>query len=81
MKNKTAMQLHIDDLNKIKQMVVEKKIDKDLELTITETIDGCIENAQSHMETGKNQIRKAFFDSRITPEKVTSTKYYNDNYL
>jgi predicted solute-binding protein len=81
MKNKTAMQLHIDDLNKIKEMVINKSLDKDLQETITETINGCIENAESHLETEKNQIRKSFFDSRITPEKVTSTKYYNDNYL
>lgn len=53
---KTAMQLHIEDLYKIRQMVLDKKCDSDLENTITETIDGCIENAESFLEKEKQQI-------------------------
>ena len=53
---KTAMQNHIADMKKIQEMVKSKNLDKDLEVTILESIEGCIENAESFLETEKEQM-------------------------
>ena len=50
---KTAMQNHIADMKKIQEMVKSKNLDKDLEVTILESIEGCIENAESFLEAEK----------------------------
>ena len=57
---KTAMQNHIADMKKIQEMVKSKNLDKDLEVTILEAIEGCVENAESFLETEKEQIKDAF---------------------
>ena len=53
---KTAMQNHIADMKKIQEMVKSKNLDKDLEVTILESIEGCIENAESFLEAEKEQM-------------------------
>ena len=53
---KTAMQNHIADMKKIQEIVKSKNLDKDLEVTILKSIEGCIENAKSFLETEKEQI-------------------------
>ena len=53
---KTAMQNHIADMKKIQEMVKSKNLDKDLEVTILESIEGCIENAESFLEAEKELI-------------------------
>ena len=50
---KTVMQNHIADMKKIQEMVKSKNLDKDLEVTILESIEGCIENAESFLEAEK----------------------------
>jgi hypothetical protein len=61
----TAMQIHIRDMEKIKQMVISKKVDKDLEETIIETIEGCLENAKAYLNTEKQQIINAYLTSKM----------------
>ena len=72
------MQLHIEDLYKIRQMVLDKKCDSDLENTITETIDGCIENAESFLEKEKQQIIDAHDSGFNSP--FTGESYFSDNF-
>ena len=57
---KTAMQNHIADMKKIQEMVKSKNLDKDLEVTILESIEGCIENAESFLETEKQLLKNAY---------------------
>ena len=69
---KTAMQNHIADMKKIQEMVKSKNLDKDLEVTILESIEGCIENAESFLETEKEQIKNSYGAGAIdaTSEEV-----------
>ena len=62
---KTAMQNHIADMKKIQEMVKSKNLDKDLEVTILESIEGCIENAESFLETEKEQIIDASVQANL----------------
>lgn len=64
---KTAMQNHIADMKKIQEMVKSKNLDKDLEVTILESIEGCIENAESFLETEKEQILEAYNEGKGVP--------------
>lgn len=65
------MQNHISDMIKIKDMVKSKNTNADLEETILETIEGCIENAKSHLKTEKQQI---FDVSKYTLEKCDTPR-------
>ena len=77
---KTAMQNHIADMKKIQEMVKSKNLDKDLEVTILESIEGCIENAESFLETEKEQIKNSYgegaMDASYDFDNVDSEKYY-----
>jgi hypothetical protein len=76
------MQAHIDDLNTIKQMVLDKNLkDKDLEETITETIEGCIINAESYLELEKNQAKYSYNQGGMLAFEVGSEDYFNKKYL
>lgn len=77
------MQLHIEDLYKIRQFVLYKKCDSDLENTITETIDGCIENAETFLEKEKQQIIDSHKNGSLTKEyngSQTSEQYYSETF-
>jgi len=85
MKELTPMQLHILDLQKIKNFVLDKKLDKDLEETITETIYGCIENAESHLPKEKQVIENSYEQGKVDEETIHPTysdgqDYYNTKY-
>ena len=77
---KTAMQNHIADMKKIQEMIKSKNLDKDLEVTILESIEGCIENAESFLETEKEQIKNSYgagsMDASYDFDNVDSKKYY-----
>lgn len=89
---KTAMQNHIADMKKIQEMVKSKNLDKDLEVTILESIEGCIENAESFLETEKEQIIEAYeagtkedlFNTWRIPEEVykkeKSAEYFQQTF-
>lgn len=79
-KQETAMQIHIKDLHKIRQMVKDKKVDVDLEEIITETINGCIENAESHLGREKNQIRKSYTQGAKWGLQTSSEEYFDLEY-
>lgn len=81
-KEKTAMQIHIKDLHKIKQLVIDKKqIDAELKEIITETIEGCIINAQSHLGKEKNQFKKGYNEGAKWGIEVSSEDYFNQTFL
>ena len=75
---KTAMQNHIADMKKIQEMVKSKNLDKDLEVTILESIEGCIENAESFLETEKEQIKNSYGAGAMdaTSEEVLQVENY-----
>ena len=77
---KTAMTDHIIDMEKIKKMVISKKVDKDLEETILGTIEGCIENAKSHLESERNQMRRIYNQGGKWASEISSEDYYNQDY-
>ena len=79
-KEKTAMSIHILHMKKVKEMVISKKVDKDLKETILETIDGCIENAESFLEREKNQIRKSYNQGGKWASEVSSENYFNQDF-
>jgi hypothetical protein len=54
-KEKTAMQLHIEDLVKVRNVLNEAR--KSL---LVETVTGCIENAQYHQPEERQQIEEAW---------------------
>jgi len=80
----TAMQKHISDMYEIKEMVISKKVDKDLEETILETIDGCIENAVAYLKKEKQQIIEARINghnaSSSTIKQHDAENYYNETF-
>ena len=78
---KTAMQNHIADMKKIQEMVKSKNLDKDLEVTILESIEGCIENAESFLETEKEQMIN--FHIEVMKEGLIEEgdKKWSDGYL
>ncbi len=82
--NKTALQLHIEDLEKAKQA-----IDDISSLGIvSESIHGCIENAKTFLAQEKKQIVEAYEAGRdnITAvdyavgEYVTPEQYFNEQF-
>ena len=73
---KTAMQNHIADMKKIQEMIKSKNLDKDLEVTILESIEGCIENAESFLETEKEQILEAYKAGHVDGYELG--KHYED---
>ena len=73
---KTAMQNHIADMKKIQEMVKSKNLDKDLEETILESIEGCIENAESFLEAEKEQILEVYEAGRVDGYELG--KHYED---
>jgi len=77
---KTAMTDHIIDMEKIKKMVITKKVDKDLEETILETIEGCIENAKSHLESERNQMRRIYNQGGKWATEISSNSYFDEEY-
>ena len=89
---KTSMQNHIADMKKIQKMVKSKNVDKDIEVTILESIEGCIENAESFFEAEKEQIIEAFeagtkedlFNTWSIPEelykKEKSAEYFQQTF-
>ena len=78
---KTVMQNHIADMKKIQKMVKSKNLDKDLEVTILESIEGCIENAESFFETEKEQMIN--FHIEVMKEGLIEEgdKKWSDEYL
>ena len=78
---KTAMQNHIADIKKIQEMVKSKHLDKNLEVTILESIEGCIENAESFLETEKEQMIN--FHIEVMKEGLIEEgdKKWSDEYL
>ena len=72
------MQNHIADMKKIQEMIKSKNLDKDLEVTILESIEGCIENAESFLETEKEQIKNSYGAGAIdaTSEEVLKVENY-----
>ena len=78
---KTAMQNHIADMKKIQEMVKSKNLDKDLEETILESIEGCIENAESFLEAEKEQMIN--FHIEVMKEGLIEEgdKKWSDKYL
>ena len=54
----TAMQNHIADMKKIQEMVKSKNLDKDLEVTILESIEGCIEMLNRFWKPKKSRYLK-----------------------
>jgi len=76
----TAMTIHIKHLQKMKKMVIDSNIDLELTEIITETIDGCIENAQSHLVREKSQLRKTFNQVGKWASEITSEDYFNQEY-
>ena len=78
---KTAMQNHIADMKKIQEMVKSKNLDKDLEVTILESIEGCIENAESFLEAEKEQMIN--FHIEVMKEGLIEEgdKKWSDGYL
>jgi hypothetical protein len=84
-KKLTAMQIHISDLYKMKEFVISKKADKDLEETILVTIDGCIENATAYVEKEKQNIINAWNHAETRkPEEMkhinNAKDYYNKTF-
>lgn len=77
---KTAMSDHIKDMEKIKQFVISKKVDKDLEETILETIEGCIENAKSHLESERNQMCRIYNQGNTWASEIGSEEFFDQEY-
>ena len=88
---KTAMQNHIADMKKIQEMVKSKNLDKDLEVTILESIEGCIENAESFLETEKQLLKNAYLqgdeygfystESRSDYETESRSEHISEKYF
>ena len=76
---KTAMQNHIADMKKIQEMIKSKNLYKDLELTILESIEGCIENAESFLEAEKEQILEGKRVVKCNSDESTED-FYNRTY-
>lgn len=76
----TAMTIHINLLRKMKQMVFDKKLDFDLSEIITETLEGCIENAQSQLKLEKTQFLKAFAKGGKWLNVMTGEDYFKQEY-
>ena len=76
---KTAMQNHIADMKKIQEMVKSKNLDKDLEVTILESIEGCIENAESFLETEKEQICEAYKAEHVDGYELGYTQTFKSD--
>ena len=78
---KTAMQNHIADMKKIQEMVKSKNLDKDLEVTILESIEGCIENAESFLETEKEQIKNSYGAGAIDATSEEALQVENNGWI
>ena len=78
---KTAMQNHIADMKKIQEMVKSKNLDKDLEVTILESIEGCIENAESFLETEKEQIKNSSAAGAIDATSEEALQVENNGWI
>ena len=85
----TILHKHIIDMKKFQQMVLSKSIDKDLEETIAESIEACIENAESFLKSEKEQVIKAWESgysngvrsvSRGEPKIKSAEEYYTKQY-
>jgi hypothetical protein len=76
----TAMTIHIKLLRRMKQMVFDKKLDSDITEIITETLEGCIENAQSQLELEKTQFVKAFSKGGKWLDVMTGVDYFIQEY-
>lgn len=79
-RQETAMHRHINDLKAIQQMVIDKKVDKELEETITETIEGCIVNAKSYLKLEKNNMQKMYNQGGKWAGEIGSEDFFNQNY-
>lgn len=77
---KTAMANHIDDLEKIKEMVLSKKVDKDLEESVLTVIVGCIENANSHLDSERDQMRRIYNQGGTWASQIGSETFFYEEY-
>lgn len=80
MKTKTAIKNHIDDMIRIKDIIISKNYDSDLTETIIESIDGCIENAKSHLQGERNQMRRIYNQGGVSAQEVGSNIFFDKEY-
>ena len=56
MPEKTVMEVHITSLETFKNLVISKKIDKDVKKVMVDNIEGCIDDAKAYLIPEKDQM-------------------------
>lgn len=80
MKTRTTMTDHINDMIRIKEIIKSKNYDSDITETILESIEGCIENAKSHLMSERDQMRRIYNQGGVSAQDISSSVFFDKEY-
>ena len=80
MKTRTTMTDHINDMIRIKEIIKSKNYDSDITETILESIEGCIENAKSHLMSERDQMRRIYNQGGVSAQDISSSVFFDEEY-
>ena len=80
MKTRTTMTDHINDMIRIKEIIKSKNYDSDITETILESIEGCIENAKSHLMSERDQMRRIYNQGGVSAQDISSSAFFDEEY-
>ena len=80
MKTRTTMTDHINDMIRIQEIIKSKNYDSDITETILESIEGCIENAKSHLMSERDQMRRIYNQGGVSAQDISSSAFFDEEY-